>query len=143
MSVGRLFQLALGAASAGLLFAAACGDGKPDSCDLYALTSVYFIAYEHVSGDCATPEDRLARFDADLAPGCADTEPPRETEGGCVLEENFECTYPDGQIDTIVSVTRQEDEDGARLSGLYTVTAVSAAGEEICTGTFRVSAARQ
>ena len=119
-------------------------DPRPTACDLSALAGTYLRSYQYVSGDCSAPDATLVRFgDPPTDGGCEDSAEPRYSEGGCAVEEEFTCTDASGNTAEFTTIVRQDTADGSRLSGLLSVDLDDASGNQICSGTFRVTFVRQ
>lgn len=98
---------------------------------------------ETLSGNCGEMADGLVSFDASGSgsSACQNLDAPKWSEGSCKVETHISCDLGDGlTFAEARTITTQEDEDGAVLSGTMTM---SVSGSQSCTGSYRVTFTRQ
>lgn len=121
---------------------------RAKTCSKTERNGTYLMTLTVVSGDCGEYPQQLGRLDdAEAIPDiCALDAPDRWSEGECKFERAYTCLEEGigpGVQSHWVAVTTQDDDSGSRLSGTVSVRITSAAGLQVCVGTYSMSAVRQ
>ncbi len=121
-------------------------DEGPTSCDPATdRQGTYLLHFTETGGNCGPSPDQIVRL-GEVAPGtsCTNDYEPIVSEAGCKVEASVTCVDgATGQSGHSVGVTTQEDESGAHLSGVATITIKDAQGTELCLSTYRLTYTRQ
>lgn len=118
----------------------------PTQCQKADRTGTYRQSYVTESGNCGKLDDVLVSFDAPAgsagAPGSSCTViSERWSENDCKLERTVECSTPDA-VSTGTGVSRQQTQDGSRVTGTFSVNVRSRTGST-CSGFYGFTAVRQ
>jgi hypothetical protein len=126
-----------------------CGGGEDEeiSCSLDERRGTYLAEFRTVDGNCGEQTSAVLRLDSTaMMNGCTVSGENVVSTDQCSLTSTVVCPFdqlaPGATLETTM-ISRQEADDGSRITGTMTMGAFDANGIEICFGTYRVTAERQ
>lgn len=135
-----------------VILATACGGsdgGDPAeavTCEKTDRSGTYWAEFETLSGTCPDQSAGLIRLDADAGAACVLASPETWSDAECTLETEFSCPFDElepGATVRTVAITTQQDSAGDEIVGTMTMTVLGSDGAIVCSGSFRMTAARQ
>lgn len=130
---------------------AGCGGSEDDSsfiCEVSDRAGTYVLHYqERPNGTCGQPPDEVVRLDGGggISPACTLDAPDSWSSDQCRLDRSITCCEG-GFCTSLVGFTQQQDESGARISGVFTmqIQELGPLGTVIdgCVSTYDVTATR-
>lgn len=130
-----------------VLLLAGCSEGEkddPEPCALSHRVGTYLqVATERANGSCGPLPDQVLRTDdaTSLAPNCRVDAPDEVSANKCKISRSFSCTVDTGNSTTTWTTT--EEDGGAKLVGVTSITLYDATGEFLCASAYDVTYTRQ